>query len=86
MDLSGGPVLDSCEHGKEPCGFIKGRVYLYHLRHYNLQKDPTEWNNYLARNEAKNMYLLSLNLTVSQDAFNSYKWIITKLCMSKGLK
>ena len=53
MDLSGGPVLDSCEHGKEPCGFINGRVYLDHLRHYNLQKDLTEWNNYLAHNEAK---------------------------------
>jgi hypothetical protein len=85
VDLSGGPVLDSCEHGKEACGFIKGRVHPDHLRQYNFQNNCTELNNYSFYNKVKNMYLLSLNLSISQDTFNSYEWTITKLCMSKGL-
>jgi hypothetical protein len=77
-----GYINDSCEHCKEPCGFIKGRVYLDDLKHCNLQKDSKKWNNYSVHNKVKPMCLLSLNLSTGQNAFNGYKRIITQLCIS----
>jgi hypothetical protein len=44
-DSGYGPVVDTCDHGNEPVGSIKGREFLDYLSEYLLlKKDSALWS------------------------------------------
>jgi hypothetical protein len=46
-------VTDSCKHGKEPSGSIKGLRVFDYLSNYQLFKDPVPRINYLVEKKKK---------------------------------